>query len=119
MTRRANDDLPIFVQWTDFMKWLFSVTEKFPKRVRFTFSERIDNLALDIFEDLVEARYAREKAPILRRANLRLEKMRLLLRMCHELRHLPHAAFEHSARSLNETGRMLGGWIRQRENTTE
>jgi hypothetical protein len=36
-------------------------TEKFPKRARYSFSGRIENLALDVAEDLVEARYSREK----------------------------------------------------------
>jgi hypothetical protein len=44
-----------------FLEWLLPTTEKFPKRVRFTFSDRINNLALDIMEDLVEARYSRNK----------------------------------------------------------
>jgi hypothetical protein len=83
--------------------------------VRFTFADRINNLALDIAEDLIEARYSREKRAILRRANLRLEKLRILLRLCHRLRYLPHQKYEHAARSINEVGRMLGGWIKERQ----
>lgn len=107
-----DDDLPIFIKWEEFMKWLFPITEKFPKRVRYTFSERIDNLALDIFEDLTEARYARKKGEILKRANLRVEKLRLLLRLCRELQYLSYASYEHAMRGLNEVGKMLGGWLR-------
>ena len=36
MTPRKDDDLPIFVVWMDFVKWLLPVTEKLPKRVRFS-----------------------------------------------------------------------------------
>lgn len=36
-------------------------------RVRFTFANRIDTLALDVVEDLVEASYNREKREILRK----------------------------------------------------
>ena len=50
--RKWHHDLPIFVKWLDVLKWLFHVTEKFPKKSRFTFSNRIDTLALDIVEDL-------------------------------------------------------------------
>jgi len=67
-------ELPIFTQWIAFLEWLLPVTEGFPKRVRFTFSDRINHLALDLVEDLIEARYSSEKRKILRRANLRLEK---------------------------------------------
>jgi hypothetical protein len=75
------DELPIFSRWMQFLEWLLPATERFPKRVRFTFAERINNLALDIAEDLVEARYRKDKEPVLRRINLRLEKLRILLRL--------------------------------------
>lgn len=86
---------------------------KLPKRVRFTFADRITSLALDIAEDLVEARYARDKQVILRRINPHLEKLRVLLRLCHRLHYLPHAGYEHAAKSINAVGRMLGGWLRE------
>jgi len=111
MTR--PDELPIFTRWMQFLEWLLPATEKFPKRVRFTFADRINNLALDIAEDLVEARYSRDKQPLLRRINLRLEKLRILLRLCHRMKYLPHQGYEHAARKLNEVGRMLGGWMKQ------
>jgi hypothetical protein len=76
---------------------------------------RIDNLALDIVEDLVEARYTRDRLPILRRINLKLEKLRVLLRISHDQGYLPHRGYEFSARALDEAGRMVGGWIRSRK----
>ncbi len=112
---RKNEELPIFTRWMQFLEWLLPATEKFPKRVRFTFSDRINNLALDIVEDLVDARYSRNKQSILRRINLRLEKLRVLLRLSHTLKYLPHQSYEHAARALNEIGRMLGGWIKQQD----
>ncbi|MDP6775697.1 MAG: diversity-generating retroelement protein Avd [Candidatus Latescibacteria bacterium] len=110
-----NDDLPVFVRWSDFLKWLLPATEKFPKRVRFTFSNRIDNLALDVVEDLVEARYTKRKTERLKAINLKLERLRVLLRLCHDLHYLPHQSYEHASRSLAEVGRMVGGWIREQE----
>ncbi len=113
------DEPVIFVRWMQFLEWLLPATEKFPKRVRFTFADRIDNLALDIAEDLVEARYSRDKQSILRRVNLRLEKLRILLRLCHRLKYLPHQGYEHASRSINEVGRMLGGWIKEQQERAE
>ena len=112
------EELPIFTRWMAFLEWLLPTTEKFSKRVRFTFADRINNLALDIVEDLVEARYSRDKGRILKRINLRLEKLRILLRLCHRLKYLPHQGYEHAMRALNEVGRMLGGWIKQQEGET-
>ncbi len=115
MNKDDDNELPIFVKWMEFLEWLMPATEKFPKRARFSFSLRIDNLALDVAEDLVEARYSREKRALLKGVNLKLEKLRVLLRLSHRLHYLPHAGFEHSARSINEVGQMLGNWIKQQE----
>jgi len=108
-------ELPIFVKWMDFTKWLFSITEKFPKSARFTFSDRINNLALDVIEGLVEARYSKNKTQALKGANLRLEKLRILLRICYESRLVSHEGYKRAMLGLNDTGKMLGGWIKQQE----
>ncbi len=115
MARPRNEDLPIFVKWIDFLKWLLPTTEKFPKRVRFTFADRINTLALDIVEDLVEARYAHNKQEILQRTSLRLEKIRVLLRLAQEQHDLSFEAFEFAMRQMAEVGRMLGGWMKQQK----
>ena len=112
LERSDHQDLPIFVKWLDVLRWLLPVTERFPKRVRFTFSDRIVQLALDLVEDLVEARYSRDKRMILQRANLRLEKLRVLLRLSYELRYLDYKRYETVCRDINEVGKMLGGWLR-------
>ncbi len=114
-TTGKHSDLPVFVKWMDFLEWLLPVTEKFPKRVRFTFCDRINNLALDIVEDLVEARYSPDKREHLRHANLRLEKLRVLLRLSHTLRYLDYKRYEHAMKAINEVGRMLGGWLKQQD----
>ena len=110
-----DDELPILAAWIDFLAWLLPATEGFPHKARFTFSQRLHNLALDVVEDLVEARYSRDKLGVLRRANLRLEKIRVLLRLARQHRHLAARQHEFAARQLSEIGSMLGGWRRQQE----
>jgi hypothetical protein len=101
---------PLFILWYDFLRWLLEKTEKFPRKVRFSLSNRIDNLALDIVEGIIEARYSREKQDVLRRIDLDMEKLRVLLRMCHDLKHLDHKGYEFASKKINEAGRMVGGW---------
>lgn len=103
----------VIIEWERFVGWLLDRTEKFPKRATFTFRTRLDNLALDIYERLVEARYARDKASFLQRVNMDLTKLRLLLRLCHDQRLLDGRAFAHACDSIEAVGRMVGGWLRQ------
>ena len=46
------------------------------------------------------------------RANLGIEKLRLLLRLAHDLRHLDPRRYEYGARCLDETGRRIGAWMK-------
>ena len=72
-------------------------------------------LALDIAEELVEARYTRRKRDRLHSINRKLERLRILLRLSHDLQALPHRQYEFAMRSLDEAGRMVGGWLKQQE----
>lgn len=119
MSRPKREELPIFSAWMQFLEWLLPTTEKFPKRARFTLANRIDNLAIDVIEDLVEARYTHDKLMTLRVVNRRLERLRVLLRLSYRLHYLSRDAYEHAAKSVNESGRMLGGWIRDLEKSRQ
>ncbi|MBM3260517.1 MAG: diversity-generating retroelement protein Avd [Candidatus Sericytochromatia bacterium] len=113
-------DEPVLVaRWQQMVGDLLDRTARFPKVVRFTFAARIDNLALDVLEELVEARYASGagKQAALRRADGRLARLRVLLRLAHDRRYLDHRGYEHVSRGLDEAGRMLGGWRKDRLDT--
>ena len=115
----SKKDLPIFIKWMDFLKWLLVTVDGFPKKARFNFSDRLTNLSLQIAEDLVEARYNKNKSVVLRRANMNLEKIRILMRICFELRFLSRQGYEHSSMLINEVGKMLGGWLKQQQDDYE
>ena len=102
----------LFVHWERFLDWLLDRTERFPRRLRFTLTNRIDNLAFDIFESLVEARYQRQRVPILARINLDIEKLRLLLRIARDRGFLDRRSFDHACKEIDTAGRMVGGWLK-------
>jgi hypothetical protein len=86
--------------------------ERFPKSHKFTMGDRVETIALDVLEALIEATYTRERAQHLRRANLGIEKLRFLLRLAADLTMLDRRRYEHAARTLDETGRLIGGWMK-------
>ncbi len=67
-------------------------------------------LALDFVEQLIEAQYTRDRKGPIRKANLILDKLRILLRIAHKLEFLPHKQYEHTNRQIDDVGRMLGAW---------
>lgn len=109
-----NDGPPVLLaRWYDHAKWLLERVDDFPKNQRFIFGTRIADEALGILELLVEAAYSRTKGELLRRANLRLEVLRWLMRMAHDRKILTGRQYEYSAEQITTCGKMLGGWRKQ------
>lgn len=105
-----RDHYPLYVHWETTLKWILERIDRFPKSVRFSLSSRIANISLDILEAIVEAIYSRERISILDRINLHLEKLRILFRICHSRQYLSLRQFEYVSKSIDEAGRMTGGW---------
>jgi hypothetical protein len=93
-----------------FMLWLVPAVEKFPRSQKFLLGDRIQATALDVLERLIEATYTRARRQHLDEANLGVEKLRFLFRLAKDLKHLDMGRYEHAARSLDEIGRLIGGW---------
>jgi hypothetical protein len=95
-----------------FLLWLVPTVEKFPKSQKFLLGDRIQAAALDVLERLIEATYSRRRQHHLAAANLGIEKLRFLFRLAMDLRILDLRRYEHAACSLDETGRLIGGWTK-------
>ena len=95
-----------------FVLWLTPTVDKFPRAQKFLLGDRMQALALDVLEDLIEATYTRERGSLLQRANLRLEKLRFMVRLAKDLRHLDVRRYEHAAEEINAVGRLVGGWLK-------
>jgi hypothetical protein len=107
---RSRETGPALESHYRFLAWLIPTVERFPRRQKFLLGDRIQTSALDILERLIEATYTRRRGPALTAANLGLEKLRFLCRLARELRYLDPRRYEHAARQLDETGRLVGGW---------
>ncbi|MBI2191592.1 MAG: diversity-generating retroelement protein Avd [Planctomycetes bacterium] len=113
MEANSSDDIPILQRWYSFLSWMMDVTEKFPKRIRWSLTSRVESLSVEILEDLMEAKYRRKKLDLLLALNRKLARLRILLRLCHEKQYLSMGAYETASRRVDECGQMLGGWIKE------
>ena len=103
---------PAIERHYQFILWLVPALDRFPRAQRFLLGDRIQRAALDVLESLIEATYTRRRQAALARANLGIEKLRFLMRLAHDLRYLDRRRYEFAARSLDETGRKIGAWIK-------
>lgn len=57
--RRIRRGTPLFVKTHDFNVWLFQHTQRFPKHLRHTYTNRLESSALGFEEALLPANAAR------------------------------------------------------------
>ena len=112
MDYKRIENATIVTLMFDFLKYLIPQLRKLPRDQRFVLGDRIETCALDILDDFISAYYAREKQAFLQAANLRLEKLRFLIRLCHQLNYLSHEKYGVIARKINEIGGTLGNWLK-------
>jgi hypothetical protein len=115
MTGNARRTGPALEAHFQFLLWLVPTIEKFPRSQKFLLGDRIQTAALDVLDALIEATYTRDRRIHLARANLGLEKLRFHFRLAAELRVLDTRRYEHAARTLDEIGRLVGGWAKSNE----
>ena len=108
----GRNEFPVFTRAYDFAGWVLDRTQKFPKSARFTFGQRIDNLALDILEDVVEARYSKNPSTVLQVANRRVSRLRVLMRLAADRHFLSLRQYHYAGEKIDEIGRMIGGWTK-------
>ena len=77
---RAEQELIVITKTYDLILWSCSHTGRFPRNHRFVLGERIERLLYDLLETLIQAKYTRERGPLLEQANLRLEVLRFQMR---------------------------------------
>ncbi|MFN0105879.1 MAG: diversity-generating retroelement protein Avd, partial [Bryobacteraceae bacterium] len=94
--------------------WLIPKANRFNRAYKFTVGDRIVTHTLDLVESLASAAYASgaRRAALLEHASERLNGLRYVLRLAHDLQLLSAESYGHAAGLLEELGRMTGGWKR-------
>ncbi len=107
-------DIPIFKKTYNLYKDFYGFRNNVPKQDRFTIWQRCENIILEILENIIYASQLSkmEKLPILQKASLKLNFLRVFLRLCKETKVLDAKKYIHLEEDVDEIGRMLGGWIK-------
>lgn len=108
----SDEELPIIRAFYDFVLWLSPKIAQFPRDRRFVLGERMEGQLYGILEDLVRAKYTRQRKPVLDQINLNLEILRFQIRLAKDLRCLSLKAYGSAAEQLVDIGRQVGGWQR-------
>ena len=110
---KAGPEMVVITKVYDLVLWSCNHIARFPRSHRFTLGDRLEVRLLNVLEMLLRAKYTRNRLPILRDANLELELLRFQFRLAKDLRCLSLESYGYAARTVEEVGRVLGGWIKR------
>ena len=106
--RKRTDELTVITKTYDLILWSSNHTGKFPRNHRFVLGERIERNLYDLLETLIQAKYTKQRQPLLEKANLMLEILRFQMRLAKDLQCLKVESYGfarttliHSISSLN------------------
>ncbi len=114
-------ELAIYGKVHDLLLWLIPRLVDFPRNQRFVLAKALQDTALTLYDELIAARKspAMRRGEVLLRADIELDKLRLLLRLSFELRLLNVGQYEHASRLVTEIGNLLGGWRKSTQPAAE
>jgi len=110
---QTNKIAPVILKHYDLILWFFPHISKFSRNYKFLLGDRVENLLLDILTNLTAANYSAEtRRKNLIEANLKLDHLRILVRLCKDLNLLSFKSYAYQAEIVNEIGRQVGGWMK-------
>jgi four helix bundle protein len=101
---------PIFARTYDLLHWLLPHTKGWPRHYRFTLTQELVRSALRFQERILEASLTSDTARRLEQADVELAKVRLYLRMGHDLHLMSTGQYAHVSAMVSQVGRLLGAW---------
>jgi hypothetical protein len=112
MARAVSPELPVILKTYDLVLWSCRHIAKFPRSYRFTLGERLERRLYGLLETPLKAKYTWDKTALLQAVNLDLELARFQFRLAYDLHCLNADSYGFAAQSVNEIGKMVGGWLR-------
>ncbi len=110
--KNKYDNYPLFEHWYKTYMWITMNCEKMPKSIRFTFTVRILDTAMNVLELIIKAVNSTNKEPMLHDLNMQLDHLRIYYRIAKDLRYITPEQYSYAAVEFNTAGKMCGGWLK-------
>ena len=110
------EDMKIFHKTYEFIKWLHTLLNKFPKSEKYTMAQKIENTSLNFLESIIQSNNDFDKKQSLQKAIIELDKLRIFFRLSKDLQFISFEQYEYGSELINEVGKMLGGWYKKYNN---
>ncbi len=109
---KEQKEVNVLTKVYDLLLWIIPQLEKLPRSQRYLLGDRIETMLLDIMDLVIQSIYTKDKASFLKEANLKIEKLRYLIRLTFDLKYIGISKYEYISKCLNEIGSEIGGWLK-------
>lgn len=97
-------ELPIIEQTRDLILWYVPLLNRLPRDHRYTLGERIITSLYELLEELIRARYSKDKREQLEASNLRLELLRQQAHLLVSFKLIDGGQYKHVSQLFNAVG---------------
>ena len=109
------EELPIIQKTYDLILWYIPLLNKLPRSHKFILGDKIAVNLYNLLENLVRARFSRDKTLILKQLNSELDILRYQTRLLLDFDLICTRRYEFASQKLNDIGSDLGGWLKQQQ----
>lgn len=104
--------LPIFQKAYDLTLVIYRATAKFNREYKYTLGAKLKETIIEFLDWVIRANSEKNKTPALKEADMRLERLRIYVRLGYDLEVVGIRKYEILCRQMDELGKMLGGWMK-------
>jgi len=99
----------------DFYKRFYQGLDHFPKKSKFALVIKIEETLLELLREIAGASFASkdDKLVLLKKASKNIDLLKILFRLCWELKIISQDKYISFEKDILEMGRMTGGWIKK------
>ncbi|MFH1543473.1 MAG: four helix bundle protein [Patescibacteria group bacterium] len=110
-------DLPLYVKTYKLQKYLYLLIRNFKKEYKYTLGQSILECAWEVLDTVVMANILPndQKAESIRQASASFDRLKIRLRMAHELKLIAYKQYTFIISQNEEIGKMLSGWLKWAE----
>ena len=110
------DHLPVYQSIYNINLYFFKLSRGFPKDYKYCLAQEIKALLTELLDCIIIANSQSEKAEILKKAILIIERIKIKERLLHDLKVMNMKSYEYFSRELIEISKQLEKWLGWSEN---
>ena len=111
-----SEHLPIYKRCYDLCLYLEQVVRGFSRYHKYTLGADLREGARRVLKLIVRANARRDKAPVLLEVREEVEALKVILRLCQDVKAFPNLnAFEHAITQVVEIAKQNEGWLKSQD----